>query len=63
VGGRVAVGIRRFGVGEAVGLAEGSDLLELVAALLVEIFFELRLVHEDSFGVRVEIFSIAMVGC
>jgi hypothetical protein len=30
--------------------AESSDLLELVAALLVEIFFELGLVHEGSFG-------------
>jgi hypothetical protein len=49
------VGIRGFGVGEAVLLAEGGDLRELLAALLVEIFFELGLVHEDSFGVRVEI--------
>ena len=45
VGGGVAVGVRGFGVGEAVRLAEGGDLLELVAALLVEIFFKLRLVH------------------
>ena len=52
VGGGVAVGIRRFGVGEAVRLTKGGDLLELVAALLVEIFFELRLVHEGSFGLR-----------
>ncbi len=52
VGGGVAVGIRSFGVGEAVRLTEGGDLLELVAALLVEIFFELRLVHEGSFGLR-----------
>jgi hypothetical protein len=55
VGGGVAVGVGGFGVGEAVELTEGGDLLELVAALLVEIFFELGLVHEDSFGVRVEI--------
>jgi len=37
----VAVGIRRLGVAEAGELAEGGDLLELVAALLVEVFFEL----------------------
>src|SRR5258705_9602919 len=53
VSGGVAVGIRGFGVGEAVLLSQGGDLRELVAALLVEIFFELRLVHEGSFGVRV----------
>ncbi len=51
VGGRVAVGVGRFGVAETFGLTEGGDLLELVAALLVEIFFELGLVHEGSFGV------------
>ena len=51
VGGAVAVGVGRFGVAETFGLTEGSDLLELVAALLVEIFFELGLVHEGSFGV------------
>jgi hypothetical protein len=50
VGGGVVVGIRGFGVREAVLFAESSDLLELVAALLVEIFFELGLVHEGSFG-------------
>ena len=47
------VGVGRFGVGEAVRLAEGGDLLELVAALLIEIFLELGLVHEVSFGLRV----------
>jgi hypothetical protein len=50
VGGGVVIGIGGFGVAKAVGLAESSDLLEFVAALLVEIFFELRLVHEDSFN-------------
>ena len=49
VGGSVAVGVGSFGVGETVALADGGDLLELVAALLVEIFFELGLVHEGSF--------------
>jgi hypothetical protein len=37
-------------VAEALELTEGGDLLELVAALLIKIFFELRLVHRDSFG-------------
>ena len=50
VGGGVVIGIGGFGVTKAVGLAESSDLLEFVAALLVEIFFELRLVHEGSFN-------------
>ena len=60
VGGGVAVGIGRFGVGEAVALAERGDLLELVAALLVEIFFELRLVHDGFLWLDVaDDFSIA----
>jgi hypothetical protein len=46
----VAVGISRLCVAEAVELAEGGDLLKLFAALLVKIFFELRLVHSGSFG-------------
>ncbi len=58
VRGGVVVGVRGFGVGEAVRLTEDSDLLELVAALLVEIFFELGLVHEGSFGVRVSEVSV-----
>jgi hypothetical protein len=46
----ITVGVRGFGVRQAVRLTEGGDLLQFLAALLVEIFFELRLVHEDSFG-------------
>jgi hypothetical protein len=41
VGSRVAVGVRGFGVGKAVELTQGGDLLELIAPLLVKIFFEL----------------------
>ena len=45
VSGGVAVGVRGFVVFEAVGHPELGDLPELVATLLVKIFFELRLVH------------------
>jgi hypothetical protein len=44
--------IRSFGVGEAVRPTEGGrDPLELVAALLVEIFFEPDS-YRGSFGLR-----------
>jgi hypothetical protein len=50
VAGSVVIGVSCFGMAEAVKLAEGGDLLKLVAALLVKILFKLRLVHRDSFG-------------
>ncbi len=60
LGGEVVVGGAELGdgVGEGVavgvgGVAEGGDLLELVAALLIEVFLELGLVHggsSDGFG-------------
>jgi hypothetical protein len=37
----VAIGVGRLGRAEAGELAEGGDLLELVAALLVKVFLEL----------------------
>src|SRR5271163_418343 len=40
----VAVGVGRLRIAEAVELTQGGYLLKLVTALLVEIFFELRLV-------------------
>ena len=46
----IVIRVGRVGVAEAVELAEGSDLLQLVATLLVKIFFKLRLVHRNSFS-------------
>ena len=55
LGGEAVVGGAQLGdgVGEGVavgigGVAEGGDLLELVAALLIEAFLKLGLVHGNS---------------
>jgi hypothetical protein len=56
--GGVAVGVGRLRVAEAVELAEGGYLLELVTALLVKILLELGLVHSGSFWLDVADISV-----